>query len=189
METPPVILASRSPRRQTLLRLFDLPFDIREADVDETPLDDESAAAMTERLAKLKSETIAAQNPGFWVLGGDTTVAIGGDILGKPADRAAAIHMLERLSGHSHEVISAVALVGPDFVGSDVSITRVDFMELTPGMIAAYCDTGEPYDKAGGYGIQGPAGTFVREIHGSYSGVVGLPLYETRMLLHRAGLV
>ncbi len=189
MEHPPLILASRSPRRQELLRLFDLDFDIREADVDETPLADESAVVMTERLAKWKAQTVATDLPDHWVLGGDTTVSIDGDILGKPTDRTEAIHMLERLSGHNHGVISAVALVGPDFVGTDVSVTSVTFMELTPGMIAQYCDTGEPYDKAGGYGIQGPAGTFVREIRGSYSGVVGLPLYETRMLLHRAGLI
>ena len=184
-----LILASRSPRRQELLRLFDLPFDVREADIDETPLADESAAAMTERLAQQKARAIATDLPDHWVLGGDTTVAIHGNLLGKPADRAEAIHMLEQLSGNQHDVISAVALVGPDFVGTDISVTRVTFMDLTPGMIAQYCDTGEPYDKAGGYGIQGPAGTFVTEIRGSYSGVVGLPLYETRMLLHRAGLI
>lgn len=189
MQSQDLILASRSPRRQALLRLFDLDFGILDADVDETPLADESAADMTERLATLKARTVAGARPDCWVLGGDTTVSIDGEILGKPADRAEAIHMLERLSGREHEVITAVALVGPDFVGTDLSVTRVDFMELSPGMIAGYCDTGEPYDKAGGYGIQGAAGTFVRGIRGSYSGVVGLPLYETRMLLHRAGLI
>jgi septum formation protein len=186
---PALVLASESPRRRELLALLDLPFDIRAADADETPLAGESPAAMTERLAVAKAAAVAAQLPRHWVLGGDTTVSIDDDILGKPADRAEAIHMLERLSGRSHEVISAVALLGPDFHGVDISHTEVDFMDLSPGMIAAYCDTGEPFDKAGGYGIQGQAGTFVKEIRGSYSGVVGLPLYETRMLLHHAGLL
>ena len=189
MSQAPLILASRSPRRRELLSLFGLPFSVRDADVDESPLKDEPPEEMTGRLAWLKSETVASLAPGSWVLGGDTTVAIDGEALGKPADRAQAVAMLERLSGGRHDVISAVALTGPGFAGVEVSHTLVDFMELTPDMIAAYCDTREPYDKAGGYGIQGPAGTFVREIHGSYSGVVGLPLYETRMLLHRAGLI
>lgn len=189
MSPAPLILASRSPRRRELLSLFGLPFSVRDADVDESPLKGESPEEMTGRLARLKSESVASLAPDSWVLGGDTTVAVDGEALGKPADRTQAVAMLERLSGGRHDVISAVALVGPSFTGVEVSHTQVDFMELTPDMIAAYCDTLEPYDKAGGYGIQGPAGTFVREIHGSYSGVVGLPLYETRMLLHRAGLI
>ena len=189
MSRAPLILASRSPRRRELLSLFGLPFSVRDADVDESPLKDESPGDMTVRLARMKSEAVASQAAGSWVLGGDTTVAVDGEALGKPADRAEAVAMLERLSGRRHEVISAVALTGSGFAGAETSHTQVDFMVLTPDMIAAYCDTQEPYDKAGGYGIQGPAGTFVREIHGSYSGVVGLPLYETRMLLQRAGLV
>ncbi len=189
MSRAPLILASQSPRRRELLSLFGLPFSVRDADVDESPLEDESPEDMTGRLARLKSESVASLAPGSWALGGDTTVAVDGDALGKPADRAQAAAMLERLSGRRHDVISAVSLVGPGFVGVEVSHTLVDFMVLTPEMIATYCDTREPYDKAGGYGIQGPAGTFVREIRGSYSGVVGLPLYETRMLLHQAGLI
>ena len=189
MAPAPLILASRSPRRRDLLSQFGLPFSVRSADVDETPLKNESPAAMTERLARRKSEAVASLAADCWVLGGDTTVTLDGEALGKPANRAEAVAMLGRLSGRRHDVISSVALVGPGFAGVETSHTLVDFMELTPDMIAAYCDTDEPYDKAGGYGIQGPAGTFVRAIRGSYSGVVGLPLYETRMLLHRAGLI
>ena len=186
---PAIVLASRSPRRRELLALFDLPFEVLDADVDEAPRAGESAEAMTERLAVAKATAVSCRCPGRWVLGGDTTVFVDGDLLGKPADRSEAIHMLERLSGRSHEVVSAVSLIGPDFKGVDISLTSVDFMDLSPGMIAAYCDTGEPFDKAGGYGIQGQAGTFVKAIRGSYSGIVGLPLFETRMLLHRAGLI
>ncbi len=189
MAEPSLILASRSPRRRELLALFGLPFRIVEADMEEIRLTNEEPADMTRRLARMKAESVAAKESKCWIVGGDTMVSIADDCLGKPQDPEEACHMLSRLSGRCHEVISAVALVGPGFAKVAVSHTRVKFMPLTQAMIRAYCATDEPYDKAGGYGIQGFAGTFVREIRGSYSGVVGLPLYETRQLLQHAGLL
>jgi septum formation protein len=185
-----LILASRSPRRQALLSQFAIPFTVQEADLDETPLPDESPAAMTERLALSKADHVFQSSDGqTWVLGGDTTVAVDALALGKPVDRDDAIAMLNRLSARSHQVISAVALVGPGFSEVKVSITEVVFDTLSPAQIATYCDSGEPFDKAGAYGIQGYAGAFVTKLSGSYSGVVGLPLFETRSLLEKAGLL
>lgn len=185
-----LILASQSPRRRELLALLGIPFEVAHADVDETPLPDESPDAMTRRLALRKAEAIYARHgPGAWVLGGDTTVTIDGLILGKPENHEQATAMLERLSGETHSVVSAVALVGKDFSEIALSRTEVSFGDWWPSQIQAYCDSGEPFDKAGGYGIQGYAGAFVRDISGSYSGVVGLPLYETRLLLEKAGLI
>lgn len=184
------ILASQSPRRRELLALLGIPFDVAHADIDETPLPDEDPDLMTTRLALAKAEAIYAQHdPGTWVIGGDTTVIIDGEILGKPSNHAEATAMLERLSGESHIVVSAVALVGENFSDVALSRTQVSFGDWWPSQIQAYCDSGEPFDKAGGYGIQGYAGAFVRDISGSYSGVVGLPLYETRLMLEKAGLI
>jgi len=185
-----LILASRSPRRQQLLAQFNLPFSIQEADLDETPLDNETPEAMTERLAVAKAMTIFAQRPSdTWVLGGDTTVALGNEALGKPENTQQATRMLSTLSASTHRVVSAVALVGADFCESRISTTWVTFDTLTKSQIAAYCASGEPFDKAGGYGIQGLAGAYVKELRGSYSGVVGLPLFETRLLLEQARLL
>lgn len=185
-----LILASQSPRRRELLALLGLPFEVTHADVDETPLPDEAPEDMTRRLALKKALKVFAQHgPKAWVLGGDTTVTIDGEVLGKPDSQEAAMAMLKRLSGSSHSVVSAVALVGDNFCHVEISRTWVTFGEWSPDQMRAYCGSGEPFDKAGGYGIQGYAGAFVRDITGSYSGVVGLPLYETRLLLEKAGLL
>ncbi|MGB5707794.1 MAG: nucleoside triphosphate pyrophosphatase [Arenicellales bacterium] len=185
-----LILASQSPRRRELLALLRLPFEVTHADVDESPLPDEAPEDMTRRLALKKALTVFAQNgPGAWVLGGDTTVTIDREVLGKPDNQEAAMAMLKRLSGSRHSVVSAVALVGDSFCHTKISHTWVTFGEWSPHQMRSYCDSGEPFDKAGGYGIQGYAGAFVRDITGSYSGVVGLPLYETRLLLEKAGLL
>lgn len=185
-----LILASQSPRRRELLALLGLPFEVTHADVDETPLPDEAPEDMTRRLALKKALKVFAQHgPEAWVLGGDTTVTIDGEVLGKPDSQEAAMAMLKRLSGSRHSVVSAVALVGDNFCHVEISRTWVTFGEWSPDQMRAYCDSGEPFDKAGGYGIQGYAGAFVRDITGSYSGVVGLPLYETRLLLEKAGLL
>lgn len=185
-----LILASQSPRRLELLALLGLPFEVTHADVDETPLPDEAPEDMTRRLALKKALKVFAQHgPEAWVLGGDTTVSIDGEVLGKPDSQEAAMAMLKRLSGGRHSVVSAVALVGDNFCQVEISRTWVTFGEWSPDQMRAYCDSGEPFDKAGGYGIQGYAGAFVRDITGSYSGVVGLPLYETRLLLEKAGLL
>ena len=179
-----LILASASPRRQQLLSQFDIPFDVVVADIDETPLPDESPDQMTIRLAIGKAQAVSQKmGLGYRVLGGDTTVALRGVIMGKPADKAEAIQMLKQLSGQVHDVHSAVALVGPDGCFSRISTTQVHFHELQDHQIARYCNGDDPYDKAGAYGIQGPAGQFVRRIDGSYSAVIGLPLWKTHQLL------
>ena len=180
----PLVLASSSPRRRLLLELLSVPFTVSPADVDETPLPGEHPLAMTERLARIKALWVLehATTP-CRVLGGDTTVAIDGQVLGKPGSPLEAEAMLQRLSGRTHSVYSAVALAQPGACRQLVSETRVTFRELAADTIAAYCATDDPYDKAGGYGIQGEAGSFVCSLEGSYSGVVGLPLWHTHQLL------
>ena len=178
-----LVLASASPRRKQLLDLFGLTFDIITADVDERRID-ESPADMTIRLAILKAQTVYKRvGPDIQVLGGDTTVALGNLVLGKPADREDAMEMLNMLSDKTHSVFSAVALVRNGGHNSLLSETRVTFRKLSENDIATYCDSDDPYDKAGGYGIQGGAGSFVTALDGSYSGVVGLPLWHTHQLL------
>ena len=178
-----LVLASASPRRQLLLRQFGLDFDIITADVDESRID-ESPAEMTIRLARLKAQTVyKISGPNTQVLGGDTTVALGNTVLGKPESRDDAITMLRSLSGQTHSVFSGVALVRRNHCSSLLSETRVTFRKLSDKEIVNYCDTSDPYDKAGAYGIQSGAGSFVTSLDGSYSGVVGLPLWQTHQLL------
>ncbi len=185
-----LILASQSPRRSELLGLLNIPFRVEVADLDESPVPGESAETMTRRLAVAKAKHIYARGDlANWVLGGDTTVVLKDQILGKPVDRYQAIAMLNHLSGKTHNVITAVALVGKNYFGDEVSITKVRFCDISPRQIEDYCDSGEPFDKAGAYGIQGYAGSFIQDLSGSYSGVVGLPLYQTRLLLEQAGLL
>ncbi len=179
-----LILASRSLRRQQLLAQLGLEFDIVEADVDESIIGNESPAEMTMRLAALKAQSVYDRlGRGCRVLGGDTTVALANIILGKPDNRAEAIGMLHKLSGRTHCVFSAVARVDDSGCRRLLSETRVTFAELSTAQISNYCDTADPYDKAGAYGIQGEAGSFVSRLEGSYSGVMGLPLWQTHQLL------
>ncbi|QOC22099.1 septum formation inhibitor Maf [Wenzhouxiangella sp. AB-CW3] len=184
-----LILASASPRRRELLGVFGIDFEVRPADIDESVLDGETPADYTLRLAVEKARAVAGDCPGGFVLGSDTTVALDGECLGKPVDAAQARDMLLRLSGTRHDVLSAVALVHPDGeVDSRLSTTIVDFAPLPAAWVDAYVDSGEPMDKAGAYGIQGAAGIWVRRLEGSYTGVVGLPQFETGELLRAAGL-
>lgn len=192
-----LILASESPRRRALLAELGVAFRVEAAAVDERQLAGESPAEMATRLALLKARTVAARlgihggdggdggatGDATAVLAGDTVVALNGESLGKPANRAQAVAMLRQLSAATHTVYSAVALVTGRRALHRLSATRVTFAPLSDRDIEAYCATDAPYDKAGGYGIQGPAGAFVTRIDGSYSGVVGLPLRETRELL------
>ncbi len=178
-----LVLASASPRRKQLLQQFGLDFDIITADVDERRID-ETPGDMTIRLAILKAQTVyEITGPTVQVLGGDTTVALGNTVLGKPVDREDAIAMLKSLSGTTHSVFSAVALVRDSGCKSLLSETRVTFRKLSEDDIETYCNSSDPYDKAGAYGIQGAAGSFVTALDGSYSGVVGLPLWHTHQLL------
>ncbi|NKB62648.1 MAG: septum formation inhibitor Maf [Gammaproteobacteria bacterium] len=185
-EKPKLILASQSPRRQSLLRQFDIPFEIIVADIDETPFRDEQPDQMTLRLAREKALAVFKKvGADYRVLGGDTTVTIKGTILGKPRNRQHAIEMLKRLSGNTHLVHSAVALVNQGICQTRLCSTAVTFFELTDNQITSYCNSQDPYDKAGAYGVQGHAGQFVKQLEGSYSGVMGLPLWETHQLLHQ----
>ena len=187
-----IYLASRSPRRQELLAQIGVKFEVMEIDVDESVLDGESPRAYVDRLARAKAEAgwrrVERDNlPRAPVRGADTTVAVDGRILGKPADGLEAAEMLAALSGRLHEVLTAVAVKHDSRLESAVSVSEVRFKTLSKEEIARYIGTGECEDKAGAYGIQGHAARFVAELRGSFSGVVGLPLYETAQLLERIG--
>lgn len=189
MSGAPLFLASRSPRRAELLRQVGVAFEVVDVEVDESVVPGEAPRDYVLRLAQAKAMAAAAGVPATAaVLAADTTVTIDGEIFGKPEDAADARRMLERLSGCWHEVLTAVALAHAGTCRACVVSTRVQFRALDPGMIAAYWDSGEPADKAGGYGIQGLGGGLVRRIEGSYGAVVGLPLCETLELLEEAGV-
>jgi septum formation protein len=176
-----LVLASGSPRRRELLAHLGVPFTVVAADVDETPRPGEGPVELVRRLAAAK----AAAVDGDPVLAADTVVELDGEILGKPADAAAARRMLARLSGRSHHVHTGVALRAGERLDVEVVTTAVTFAALTPEAIEWYVATGEPLDKAGAYAIQGAGGVFVESIHGSASNVVGLPLATVARLLHR----
>jgi septum formation protein len=183
--TPKLILASASPRRLQLLGQIGLaPAAVDAAEMDETPLEGETARRLALRLARAKAAISAARHPDAFVLAADSVVAVGRRLLGKPADEKEARRMLTLLSGRAHRVLTAVAAVAPGGrTGARLSETRVRFKRLTDQELAAYLASGEWDGKAGAYGVQGRAGAFVIELGGSYTGVVGLPLYETRALL------
>jgi len=178
-----LVLASASPRRRELLEAAGIPFDVDTADVDETRMAGEPAAAYVERLARLKAETVAARHPSRAVLGADTAVVVGDDVLGKPADAADASAMLRRLSGRAHEVLTGAALCCDGVTSARVDRTVVYMVELTAAEIAHYVASGEPMDKAGAYAIQGLASRFITRIEGSYGTVVGLPVASVMQLL------
>jgi septum formation protein len=184
-----LLLASRSPRRQDLLRQLGLRFAVCPADVPEQPGRDESPAAYACRIALDKARTGArTAATALPVLGADTDVVLDGEILGKPADRDHGIALLLRLAGRTHEVYSAVAVVHDGREAVRLSVSEVSFGPVPASAAAAYWDSGEPADKAGGYAIQGLGAAFVREIRGSYSGIVGLPAFETCELLREFGI-
>ena len=182
-----IILASRSPRRVELLKQIGIDSIVRPADVDETPLAGESPADYVQRVARQKviaiAKTLKSEYANLPVLAADTTVALDGEILGKPENDADAFNMLKKLSGSKHAVHTAVAISFLGKVKVVLSSTTVEMMPLTEAMISAYVATGEQRDKAGSYAIQGKAGAWIKRIEGSYTGVMGLPLYETAKLL------
>jgi septum formation protein len=185
-----LILASASPRRRELLDRCGVAFTVVVSAVDESVAEGEDPANYVLRLARAKAEEVHRRHPRSFVLGSDTTVVAGGRILGKPSGLAEARDMLCLLSGRSHEVMSAVALLSPDGSRSErLSVTEVEFALLPEAWIDAYVATGDCLDKAGAYGIQNEAGLWIQRLAGSYSGVVGLPLFETAELLREAGLV
>ncbi len=191
-----IYLASRSPRRRELLKQIGVTYELmllrenpqRGADVKETPLPDEAPVAYVTRIAQIKAESgwrivMKRRIPQYPVLAADTTVVIDNEILGKPEDAQHAQRMLRRLSGHTHQVLTAVAVACNDQVATVLSTSAVEFRELTDDEIRRYVVGGEPLDKAGAYAIQGRAAVFARRITGSYSGIMGLPLFETAELL------
>ena len=200
-----IYLASGSPRRRELLRQIGVSFRVIGAELDETALEGESAAAYVSRLAEakaavgwegsrdlrdgdLRDRDLDGDARAAPVLAADTAVVLDGEILGKPADMHAAIAMLLKLSGRAHEVLTAVALRTAAGLELKVSRSLVRFRMVDPKEARAYWDTGEPRDKAGAYAIQGYAAVFIADLEGSYSGVMGLPLFETAQLLTAAGV-
>jgi septum formation protein len=189
--TPILYLASQSPRRRELLAQIGIAHQVLTVAVDETRAVDEAALVYVERLAREKAAagwalcrppSVLVQLP---VLGADTVVVLNGEVLGKPRDADEGRAMLRRLSGQCHQVLTGVSLCGARGQIACVSTTRVWFRALSEREIEAYWASGEPRDKAGAYGIQGLAARFVERIEGSYSGVVGLPLFETDALLQQ----
>ena len=196
-----IYLASKSPRRRELLRQIGVEFELmllrsdpgRSVDISEEVWPDEDVHDYVARVAKAKGAfaynlLLQRRQPLRPVLTADTTVSIDGEILGKPADNREAVDMLERLSGRTHQVLTSVAVHAERMAEQVTQVSQVRFAKLTPQQIRSYCATLEPYDKAGGYGIQGPAALFIEHIEGSHSGIMGLPLFETANLLRKAGL-
>lgn len=184
-------LASGSPRRCELLAQIGVPFTLVGASIDETPLENESAASYVERLALGKAaagRAMLADSADACVLGADTAVILDGRILGKPADQADALAMLMALSGREHEVLTAIALLDDQRCETRLVSSRVRFRNISKEEATVYWHSGEPRDKAGGYAIQGLAAVFVAGLNGSYSAVVGLPVCETADLLSQFGI-
>lgn len=180
-----LVLASASPRRRALLAAASIDVDVDPVEIDESRIGAETPDAYVERVARLKAEAGVARHPGRIVLGADTAVVIDGEVLGKPRDADDAAGMLQKLAGRTHEVMTGVALVVDGQLQSFVERTQVSMASLCASEIQAYVATGEPFDKAGAYAIQGGAGRFVTSIQGSYTNVVGLPLERLVELLHR----
>ena len=187
-----LVLASASPRRAELLTQIGVKFSVMPADLDESPLAGEQPEALVKRLAAEKAKAAAQvhkDTEGCVVLASDTVVVLDNQALGKPNDFADAAAMLGALSDRKHQVMTAVSLLDDTRQKTICVTTQVHFGPLSATQIARYWETGEPADKAGAYGIQGIAGQFVKSIEGSYSAVVGLPLYETVQLLQEFGVI
>lgn len=184
-------LASKSPRRRELLARLDVPFQVLEVDIPEARGPGEAPETYVARVAAEKAGAGLARlggEPGAIVIGADTEVVLGDDVFGKPADEADAAAMLARLSGRVHQVLSAVAVRSAGRCLQALSVSEVEFAPLSQARIDAYVAGGESMGKAGGYAIQGGAEAFVPRLCGSYSGVMGLPLFETARLLRGLGI-
>ena len=186
---PRLVIGSASPRRAALLRDMGVAFDVRSADLDERQRPDEAVDSLVRRVAREKGAAVSSAVADAWVLSADTIVVVDGVALGKPVDAADARAMLERLSDRPHVVLTAVALTTNSGLAEELLVqTTVEFRALSSAEIDAYIASGEPFDKAGAYGIQGHAGGFVRRIEGSYTNVIGLPVEEVGALLERHGI-
>jgi len=186
--SPLLTLASASPRRRELLERIGVAHAVSAADIDETVQPGEAPADYVVRMACAKARAVRTRNLELPVLAADTTVVIDGAILAKPRDRADGIAMLGRLSGRAHQVLTAVALATAAGIAFRLSASEVRMRAVTAEECAAYWESGEPRDKAGGYAIQGRGAIFIEHLSGSFSGVMGLPLYETGQLLAAAGI-
>lgn len=186
-----IYLASQSPRRKELLQQINIAFRPLDVSIDEMAHPGEKPSEYVRRMAQGKAQAGQALLSGderrVPVLGADTIVTLGGDMLGKPEGREHGLQMLGRLSGKTHQVLSAVALLTDTRVAVELCISEVTFREISLQEREYYWNTGEPLDKAGAYAIQGMGAIFIRHLAGSYSGVMGLPLYETAQLLARVG--
>jgi len=182
-----IVLASSSPRRRELLGQLGVRFQVIAPDIDESERAGEAADAYVRRLATEKAAAVDVADD-VLVIAADTTVELDGSILGKPADSAEAVAMLRRLSARTHRVHTGVAVRLGGQVADDISTSLVTMVPLTPAMIGWYVATGEPFDKAGGYAVQGAAAAFVQQVRGSVSGIVGLPLAATVSLAHQLGV-
>ncbi len=179
-----IILASASPRRAELLQQIGLDFDVASSDIDESVMDNESVVAYVQRMAQEKAQVARQQyTPGDIIIAADTTVTIDNIILGKPENETHCLDMLATLSGRIHTVHTAVVVSQFDYLGTALSTSEVSFRNIDKNEAKNYWLTGEPKDKAGGYAIQGRGAVFINKLTGSYSGVVGLPLYELTQLL------
>ena len=186
-----LVLASASPRRAEMLKLLGVDFDRLPGDIDETFLEGETPREHVLRLSEGKAALAARGRPDAWILGADTIVVVAGEILGKPGSPAEAAAMLEKLSGREHEVLTGFAIIRQD-LGirvREVVQSTVLFREISGDEMAWYTGTSEPYDKAGAYAVQGMGACFVREIRGSFSNVVGLPLCEVFEALKRVNAI
>lgn len=181
-------LASVSPRRGELLTQIGVRYLVRAADIDETVRPGEQARDYVARMARDKALSVRAGGMKLPVLAADTTVVVDELICGKPGGEAECVAMLQRLSGRTHQVLTAIALAGAQGVDQRLSASEVRFRKLSVAECLAYWQGGEPRDKAGGYAIQGQGAVFIEHLSGSYSGVMGLPLFETAQLLHMAGV-
>lgn len=182
-----IVLASTSPRRKELLEQVGLRFTTAVIDIDESIVDGDAASEYVVRLAREKAQAAVPQfSDNTLIIAADTTVTVDGHILGKPADQDEAFAMWQLLSGRTHQVMTGVAVAYAGQIKTDLVITDVEFLPLTPSQMQTYWDSGEPIGKAGGYAIQGLGAAFIPRIQGSYSNVVGLPLVETLALLTAA---
>jgi septum formation protein len=186
---PVLCLASASPRRRQLLAQIGVSHVLAAPEIDEAPLADEAAADYVVRIARAKACSVPARATGLPVLAADTSVVLAGTICGKPRNAEQGVAMLLELSGRTHTVLTAVALLAGGSLQHRVSASEVRFRTLSRAECSAYWESGEPHDKAGGYALQGRGAMFVEHLSGSYSGVVGLPLFETAQLLEAAGLL
>ena len=182
---PSLILASSSPRRKALLAQIGLQFEVFAPDIDETWLDLESPADYVARLATAKAQAVLQHFPQAIVIAADTSLDVDGDVIAKPESKQHAFDIWQRLSGRAHEVLTGVCVAHGEQLLTQVVRTEVHLQHLSPDDMQRYWDTGEPQDKAGAYAIQGFAAQYVTHIVGSYSNVVGLPLFETTQLLQQ----